>query len=107
MISDFNAAEKFKWQGGVWAAVSVCAYVLHVRMQIDTFVLFVLQNLSQDHRHFGNSLVKDKYVIEYTGCEGGFRRFDRKRAFREKVLEMCPQLHRGVVAPVVTGILKF
>lgn len=63
----------------------VCVHMcFHVRMQIDTFVLFVLQILSQHHRHFGNRIVKDKHAMESTGCEGGFRRFDRKREDRDE-----------------------
>lgn len=42
-----------RWCAG-GGCVSVCVRMsFHVCMQIDTFVLFVLQIRSQDHRHFG------------------------------------------------------
>lgn len=53
-------------------------------MQIDAFVLFVLQILSQDHRHFGNSIGKDEYAIESTRYKGGIKRFDREREKRDE-----------------------
>lgn len=59
VISGFNYAERFRWQAGVWAAV-VCVHIcLYVCMQSDTFVLRVLHIPSQNHRHFGNRVVKD------------------------------------------------
>ncbi len=67
-IAGFNIAGRFKWQGGVQAFV--CVHMcIRVCIQIDTFVLFVLQIPSQHHGHFGSRIVKDKHVIESRGCE--------------------------------------
>lgn len=69
---------------GVCARVRVRAHMcFHVCRQIDTFVLFALRIRSQGHRHFGNRIVEDKHVMESTLCEGGFRRFERKREERD------------------------
>lgn len=77
VISGFNVA---KGLNGKVMSSQLCVHTfLHACMQMDTFVLFVLQILSQDHRHFGNRMVKDKHAIESTECEGGLRRFETER----------------------------
>ena len=57
----------------------VCASKHMCACKLIHLCFLCLETLSQDRRHFGNRIVKDKHVMESIGYEGGFRRLDRKR----------------------------